>query len=124
LGKHNKMLRGNLRWTSIAFGAGVGMFALLLVTLIRSYSQYWTETTISDKSVETLHRSRLLQNIELGGRGMKELTLVTNKIKLVHKHRQASFFESVSTTFVTLCSLHWRLMLRNIITNKFDVLCI
>ena len=102
--------------------AGVGMFALLLVTLIRSYSQYWTETTIIEKSVETLHRSRLLHNIELGGGGMKELTLVTNKIKLVLKHRQAS--ESISTTFVALCSLEWRLMGGNAITKKFDVLCI
>lgn len=93
LGNPNKMLRGNLRWASIAFGAGVGIFALLLVTLIRSYSRYWTETTISDKSVETLRRSRLLHNIDLGRRGMKELTLVTNKIKLVHKHRQASFLK-------------------------------
>ena len=50
------------------------------------------------------HRPQRLHNIELGGRGDRELTLDANKIEKMLKYRKASFPKSVSTTFLAHCS--------------------
>ena len=50
-----------------------------------------------------LHRPQHLHNIELGGRGIRELTLEANKIEQIVKYRKASFPKSVSTAFVAHC---------------------
>ena len=50
-----------------------------------------------------LHRPQRLHNIELGGRGIRELTLDANKIEQMLKYRKASFPKSVSTAFVAHC---------------------
>ena len=61
-----------------------------------------------------LHRPQLLRirNIELGGRGYRELTLDANRIEQMLKYRKASFPKRVSTTFVAhrrlLCPLEVR----------------
>ena len=51
-----------------------------------------------------LHRPQRLHNIELGGRGIRELTLQANEIEQMLKYRKASFPKSVSTAFVAHCS--------------------
>ena len=50
-----------------------------------------------------LHGPQRLHNIELGGRGIGELTLEANKIEQMLKYRKASFPKSVSATFVAHC---------------------
>ena len=50
--------------------------------------------------------------------GIRDLTLDANKIEQMLKYRKSSFAKSVSTTFVTDCSLQWRLMWSNIIKRR------
>ena len=50
-----------------------------------------------------LHRPQRLHNIELGARGIRELTIDANKIGEILKYRKASFPKSVSTSFVAHC---------------------
>ena len=52
-----------------------------------------------------LHRPQRLHKIELGGRGIRELTQDANKIEEMLKYRKVSIPKSVSTTFVAHCSL-------------------
>ena len=51
-----------------------------------------------------LHRPQRLHNIELGDRGIRELTLEVNKTEQMLKYRKAQFPKSASTTFVAHCS--------------------
>ena len=51
------------------------------------------------------HRSQHLHNIALGGKVIRELTLDPNKLEQVLQYQKASLSKSVSTTFVTHCSL-------------------
>ena len=51
-----------------------------------------------------LQRLQRLHNIELGGRGIRDLTLDANKLEQMLKYRKSSFPKSVSTTFVAYCS--------------------
>ena len=50
-----------------------------------------------------LHRPQRLHSIELGARGIRELTIDANEIGEMLKYRKASFPKSVSTTFVAHC---------------------
>ena len=50
-----------------------------------------------------LHRPQHLRNIELRGRGIRDLTLDANKLEQMLEYRKASFPKRVSNTFVPHC---------------------